>query len=976
MSIYDLNAYKVLQTEDLSDLKSKGTLLKHKKSGARVLLMENDDENKVFTIGFRTPPSDSTGVPHIMEHSVLCGSKEFPVKDPFVELVKGSLNTFLNAMTYPDKTVYPVASCNDKDFQNLMHVYMDAVFYPNIYQNDKTFRQEGWSYKLDNPDGELTISGVVYNEMKGAFSSPEGVLDRVVLNSLFPDNTYSVESGGDPEVIPELTYERFLDFHRKYYHPSNSYIYLYGDMNMEEKLRWLDEKYLSDFENEPVDSEIHLQKPFTEMKEVVQEYSIASEESEEDNTYLSYNVVIGTSTDPVSYLALQILDYALIMAPGAPLKQALIDAGIGTDVYSVLETSVYQPVYSIITKNANESDRDRFVSVVEDTLSDIVKNGLSKRMVKAGINYYEFKYREADFGPYPKGLMYYLTMMDSWLYDENKPFVHVEAGETFEIIKKNSENGFFEKFIEDNIINNNHEVVLSLVPKHGLAEEKEAKEAEQLAKYKATLSKEELEELVKQTKALKEYQDTPSSQKDLEKIPQLELKDITREPAKLYIDPKKIGGVDVIHHNMFTNGIAYIMMCYDCKNVPDELLPYIGLLSSVLGLMDTEKYTYTELTNEININCGGISTDAAIYTDNKDFDKCTIMYEVKGKVLYDNIQFVLDMMNEIIYKTKFSDYKRLKEIIAKLKSRMESTMTSAGHSTAMLAGMAQFSRNAYYSNEMRGYGFYELIQKLDSQFDELKEDIADKLSKLVDYIFHKENIIVSFTADDKGYDAFAPAFGKYAEELKKSDMPACERKYTPANVKTGYTSASQVQYVARCGNFRDGGYEYTGALRVLKVIFSYDYLWINVRVKGGAYGCMSGSYRNGDMYMVSYRDPNLRKTNDIYENAADYLEHFDVSDRDMVKFIIGTIGDMDTPMNPAAKGTRSFGAYICNTDYESLKKERGQVLDCNVERIRELAPLVRCAMDENYFCVVGSSKEINKESELFDKIQPLIKVQG
>ena len=578
--------------------------------------------------------------------------------------------------------------------------------------------------------------------------------------------------------------------------------------------------------------------------------------------------------------------------------------------------------------------------------------------------------------PYPKGLMYYLTMMDSWLYDENKPFVHVEAGETFEIIKNNSENGFFEKFIEDNIINNNHEVVLSLVPKHGLAEEKEAKEAEQLAKYKATLSKEELEELVKQTKALKEYQDTPSSQKDLEKIPQLELKDITREPAKLYIDPKKTGGVDVIHHNMFTNGIAYIMMCYDCKNVPDELLPYIGLLSSVLGLMDTEKYTYTELTNEININCGGISTDAAIYTDNKDFDKCTIMYEVKGKVLYDNIQFVLDMMNEIIYKTKLSDYKRLKEIIAKLKSRMESTMTSAGHSTAMLAGMAQFSRNAYYSNEMRGYGFYELIQKLDSQFDELKEDIADKLSKLVDYIFHKENIIVSFTADDKGYDAFAPAFGKYAEELKKSDMPACERKYTPANVKTGYTSASQVQYVARCGNFRDGGYEYTGALRVLKVIFSYDYLWINVRVKGGAYGCMSGSYRNGDMYMVSYRDPNLRKTNEIYENAADYLEHFDVSDRDMVKFIIGTIGDMDTPMNPAAKGTRSFGAYICNTDYESLKKERGQVLDCNVERIRELAPLVRCAMDENYFCVVGSSKEINKESELFDKIQPLIKVQG
>ena len=892
----DYGAYELVNIEKLNDLNSVGLLLKHKKSGARVAIISNDDDNKVFSIGFKTPPDNDTGMQHIIEHSTLCGSRKYPVKDPFVELCKGSLNTFLNAMTYPDKTVYPVASCNMADFKNIMDVYMDAVFYPAMYEHEEIFKQEGWHYELEDVDGELAYNGVVFNEMKGVYSSADDVLSRYTFVSLFPDSEYKNESGGDPEAIPQLKYEDFIKYHKEYYHPVNSYIYLYGDIDVDERLEYLNNEYLSAFDKNDVniDAEVTFQKAFDAPKYETREYAITDDEPEEDNTYLSYNVVIGTSTDPVSYLALQILDYALIMAPGAPLKQALIDAGIGTDVYSVLETSVYQPVYSIITKNANESDRDRFVSVVEDTLSDIVKNGLSKRMVKAGINYYEFKYREADFGPYPKGLMYYLTMMDSWLYDENKPFVHVEAGETFEIIKKNSENGFFEKFIEDNIINNNHEVVLSLVPKHGLAEEKEAKEAEQLAKYKATLSKEELEELVKQTKALKEYQDTPSSQKDLEKIPQLELKDITREPAKLYIDPKKIGGVDVIHHNMFTNGIAYIMMCYDCKNVPDELLPYIGLLSSVLGLMDTEKYTYTELTNEININCGGISTDAAIYTDNKDFDKCTIMYEVKGKVLYDNIQFVLDMM----------------------------------------------------------------------------------LSKLVDYIFHKENIIVSFTADDKGYDAFAPAFGKYAEELKKSDMPACERKYTPANVKTGYTSASQVQYVARCGNFRDGGYEYTGALRVLKVIFSYDYLWINVRVKGGAYGCMSGSYRNGDMYMVSYRDPNLRKTNDIYENAADYLEHFDVSDRDMVKFIIGTIGDMDTPMNPAAKGTRSFGAYICNTDYESLKKERGQVLDCNVERIRELAPLVRCAMDENYFCVVGSSKEINKESELFDKIQPLIKVQG
>ena len=557
MSIYDLNAYEVLQTEDLSDLKSKGTLLKHKKSGARVLLMENDDENKVFTIGFRTPPSDSTGVPHIMEHSVLCGSKEFPVKDPFVELVKGSLNTFLNAMTYPDKTVYPVASCNDKDFQNLMHVYMDAVFYPNIYQNDKTFRQEGWSYKLDNPDGELTISGVVYNEMKGAFSSPEGVLDRVVLNSLFPDNTYSVESGGDPEVIPELTYERFLDFHRKYYHPSNSYIYLYGDMNMEEKLRWLDEKYLSDFENEPVDSEIHLQKPFTEMKEVVQEYSIASEESEEDNTYLSYNKVIGTTLDEKLYLAFEILDYALLSAPGAPLKKALLDAGVGKDISGSYDNGVYQPIFSVISKNANVEQKEEFVRVIEDTLKDIVKNGINKKALRAGINYHEFRFREADFGNYPRGLMYGLQLFDSWLYDETKPFIHMQAIPTFEFLKEQVETGYFEELIQKYLLDNTHGSIVIIKPERGRTARMDKELADKLQAYKDSLSKEEIDALVKATKELEEYQEEESAPEDLAKIPVLGREDISREIAPIYNKELETSGVKLVHHEVETNGIGY-----------------------------------------------------------------------------------------------------------------------------------------------------------------------------------------------------------------------------------------------------------------------------------------------------------------------------------------------------------------------------------------------------------------------------------
>ena len=679
MSIYDLNAYEVLQTEDLSDLKSKGTLLKHKKSGARVLLMENDDENKVFTIGFRTPPSDSTGVPHIMEHSVLCGSKEFPVKDPFVELVKGSLNTFLNAMTYPDKTVYPVASCNDKDFQNLMHVYMDAVFYPNIYQHDKTFRQEGWSYKLDDPDGELTISGVVYNEMKGAFSSPEGVLDRVVLNSLFPDNAYSVESGGDPEMIPELTYEQFLDFHRKYYHPSNSYIYLYGDMDMEEKLRWLDEKYLSDFENEPVDSEIHLQKPFTEMKEVVQEYSIASEESEEDNTYLSYNKVIGTTLDEKLYLAFEILDYALLSAPGAPLKKALLDAGVGKDISGSYDNGVYQPIFSVISKNANVEQKEEFVRLIEDTLKDIVKNGINKKALRAGINYHEFRFREADFGNYPRGLMYGLQLFDSWLYDETKPFIHMQAIPTFEFLKEQVETGYFEELIQKYLLDNTHGSIVIIKPERGRTARMDKELADKLQAYKDSLSKEEIDALVKATKELEEYQEEESAPEDLAKIPVLGREDISREIAPIYNKELETGGVKLVHHEVETNGIGYTALLFDLSGIPEEKLPYISILQSVLGIINTKNYEYSELFNEINVHTGGIGTSLELYTDvtkvkEKEF---RATFEIKGKALYPKMDVLFSMMREILMESDLGDEKRLKEILAMLKSRVSSFCQAA-----------------------------------------------------------------------------------------------------------------------------------------------------------------------------------------------------------------------------------------------------------------------------------------------------------
>lgn len=974
MSIYDLKAYEVIQKEDLSGIKSQGLLLKHKKSGARVLLMENDDENKVFAIGFRTPPSDSTGVPHIMEHSVLCGSRDFPVKDPFVELVKGSLNTFLNAMTYPDKTVYPVASCNGKDFQNLMHVYMDAVFYPNIYQHDKTFRQEGWSYKLEEPDGDLTLSGVVYNEMKGAFSSPDGVLDRVILNSLFPDTSYANESGGDPEAIPDLTYEQFLDFHRKYYHPSNSYIYLYGDMDMEEKLRWLDEKYLSDFDNIELDSSIRFQQPFDRMREVVQTYSIASEESEEDNTYLSYNKVIGTSLDEKLYLAFQILDYALLSAPGAPLKKALLDAGIGKDISGSYDNGVYQPIFSVISRNANLDQKEEFIRVIEGTLREIAEQGIDKKALRAGINYYEFRFREADFGSYPRGLMYGLQMFDSWLYDDEKPFIHMQALPTFEFLKENVETGYFEELIQKYLLDNTHGSIVIIRPEKGRTARMDRELAERLKEYKESLSEEEVKELVKATKELEAYQEEESSQEQLEKIPVLSRADISREIAPVFNDEIDADGVKVIHHNVETNGIGYVSLMFDLSGIEEELLPYTGILQSVLGIIDTTNYEYGELFNEINVNTGGIGTSLELYTDvtrvkEKEF---RATFEIRGKALYPKMNVLFSMMREILMESRLEDEKRLKEILAMLKSRLQMSFLSSGHTTAVLRALSYTSPVAKFKDDTDGIGLYEKVKEIEEDFDGCKEELIRSLKEIARRIFRVDNMMMSYTSSREGLEPALDALAAVKGSLNaggEADHTACVIHCTKRN--EGFKTSSKVQYVARCGNFIDGGQEYTGALQILKVILSYDYLWQNIRVKGGAYGCMSNFNRAGEGYLVSYRDPNLEKTVEVYEGVVDYLKNFTVDDRDMNKFIIGTMSNLDRPMNPAAKGSRSMNLYMNHITEEMLRQERAQILDAGQEDIRRLADIVQAVLDAGLICVIGSEEKIEQQKQLFGEVRIL-----
>lgn len=976
MSIFDLNAYEVVLTEDLPDLKSKGYLLKHKKSGARVLLMENDDENKVFTIGFRTPPSDSTGVPHIMEHSVLCGSRDFPVKDPFVELVKGSLNTFLNAMTYPDKTVYPVASCNDKDFQNLMHVYMDAVFYPNIYQHDEIFRQEGWSYKLDEPDGKLEYNGVVYNEMKGAFSSPEGVLDRVILNSLFPDTSYAYESGGDPEEIPNLTYEQFLDFHRKYYHPSNSYIYLYGDMDMEEKLKWLDENYLCEFDAAEVDSEICFQKPFDKMIEVEKTYSISSEETEEENTYLSYNKVIATSLDEKLYQAFQILDYALLSAPGAPLKKALMDAGIGKDIMGSYDNGIYQPIFSIIAKNAEPQQKEQFVQVIEDTLRKIVEDGIDRKALEAGINYHEFRFREADFGNYPKGLMYGLDLFDSWLYDEKKPFIHMQAIPTFAFLKEQIGTRYFEDLIQKWILDNPHGSMVIVKPERGRTARMDRELDEKLQTYKAGLSPDEVEKLARDTAELIVYQESEDAREDMEKIPVLGREDISREIAPICNEERVCGGIPMVYHNVETNGIGYVTLLFDLSGVPEEKLPYVGMLQAVLGIIDTTHYEYGELFNEINVHTGGIGTSLELYPDvtkvkAKEF---RATFEMKGKALYPKMDVLFKMMREILTESKLEDEKRLKEILSMLKSRLQMSFLSSGHTTAALRALSYSSPLSKFKDDTDGIGYYEAVKEIEEHFEEKKEELIANLKELAARIFRADNLMISYTAAPEGLDAVEKEMETFKNGLfERTDGDEQENRCILHCVKRneGFKTSSKVQYVARTGNFIDGGAAYSGALHILKVILSYDYLWQNIRVKGGAYGCMCNFNRIGEGYLISYRDPNLEKTIDVYEKVTEYLRNFEADDRDMNKYIIGTISNIDRPMNPSAKGTRSMNLYMNHVTEEMIKKEREEILNAGQEEIRALADVVAAMLAADQLCVIGSEEKIEEQKALFGEVRTL-----
>ena len=960
MNINDIiHGFRVINARHIDEINGDLYEMVHEKTSARTIWLKRDDENKTFAIAFRTTPVDDTGVFHILEHSVLNGSQRYPVREPFVDLLKGSLQTFLNAMTYPDKTVYPVSSRNDKDFINLMRVYLDAVFKPLAVENPNIFRQEGWHYEILDPEADPIYKGVVFNEMKGAFSSPDGVRSRYIMHSLFPDTCYGNESGGDPEHITDLTYQQFCDSHRKYYSPRNSFIFLDGDLNIDEALGIIDDEYLSGYTSDGDEISFEMQKPVAGEDTVI-EYEVSPEDDPAGKAQVAYGYVVGDYRDRLSNTALALLSQVLCGSNESPLKKAIIGNGLGEDVYFSIEDGLLQSFVEIDVINTDLEKEPQITETIKNELKRIISEGIDKQELNAVLSKAEFKAKERDFGNAPKGLVFALSSLDTWLYGGD-PIKGIIRDDIYTQLREKMDTDYFEQLLQSLILDSKHHAKVLLKPSGTLGQIKAEKEKRKLAAAKASWSKEDIEELVDINKKLAVWQATEDTPEQQATLPVLHISDLKKTATKIPLEVCRHGGRNVVlKHELDTNGISYVTLYSDVSDFNLHQLSLLSLLSNILGQIATEKYDTVHLTQAINATLGEFGAGVSFAANKK--NELTSAVTVTWSTLERNDLEGVDLIKEIMYNTRLDDLKAIRDIVRQIKTSMEQAFIAAGNRMGVLRVSSYDSEAGVSAEYANGYEFYRFIKNLEENWDSEAEKTINEMKELYSALFIRDRLTIGIASATKPRIVMA-----VLDDAPEGTVgPKAERKPL-GHRREGIVVPANISYacMGSCtGRLPD---DELGTMYVISNILTYDYLWNNVRVKNGAYGTGFAARGNAVRYM-SYRDPNPANSLRVFKNSVNYLKDFCSSDQNVEKYIIGTMGDFDPLMTVKTMAKRSDIDYFTDYDDESKQAVLDAILSCDKEKISKAVALLETVNKNDNVCVVGNKDAIENCKDQLDEI--------
>ncbi len=970
---FDFNVpeeYEVVSHEYIDDIGCPGYILTHRKSGARVAVIPNDDKNKLFCISFYTPPNNSKGTPHIIEHTVLQGSDKYPAREPFMQLIKGSLHTFLNAMTYPDKTMYPVSSCNDTDFKNLMDVYLDAVFHPNLYKRKEIFMQEGWHYETDDDDN-VTVNGVVYSEMKGASSSPDSNVYDEMMKALFPDTIYGHNSGGDPAEIPQLSYEEYLDFHRRYYHPSNSYIMLYGNVDAEERLKFLDREYLSSYDRRDRPPFPEKQPRFGKNNPAQRTvgYPLGKDEKTADKTYLAFCSLVSSVDDEVKTVAWDILGEVLVNDPAAPIKKALSDAGIGQEVFGGYIDHIAEPFFAVVAKNTNGSEKERFEKIIKDTLISLRGDGIGEKTLNAILGRSEFKFRESAYGSYPKGLDLIRMMLRGWIYNEKDPFRYIRMLRIYGELKDRIASGYFESLL-DEIIESDHSALVTLSPEPGLDVKEDEELARKLKDFKDSLSVEELQTLKDDYRKLREYQEAPETPEEKACIPVLPRGSIPFEPEPIFNEETVIGGVPAVFHEIETNGIVYARLLFDISDIAPEELPYLDLLVELLGNCSTSSHDCKELIDDVRITTGGLDFDTETFRSYSDPDSFRPFVSVSLRVLSEKTEEAFSLLSEIITGTVLEDKQRVREVFGETVSSKSREIIYSGDQFASTRCLSYVDPMSVFTDMTEGIGSFRVQSRLYSSFDSKFDKIHDRIVGLYERIFDSSRLILSLAAPRETLKTIEKSVAALRDRLDRGNGVRSHAVYSPyGKLNEGFFCASQVQFasLASAVNVRNPAEK--GICHLFSKIISNEILYPEIRVKGGAYGAYcSISPDSSKIVMTSYRDPNLSETLDVFSSVRERLVSLRPDDDKLWQLVIGTFSRIDRPLSVYQSMCRSMTFYLTKKSLNDAAAEREAILTVTPDSFIKDVEMLSPVKDNSTVCVIGGESKINSNGKSFRSV--------